>query len=270
MTEKIRLDTLLTKKGLADSKNQAQAIILAGKVQVNGRVISKPGTPVLVEAEVVVEKELPYVSRGGLKLAAALDTFAFNPSGTVCADVGASTGGFTDVLLQRGAMRIYAIDVGYGQLDWRLRQDERVVAMERTNARYLKILPEPVNLITIDASFISLKLLLPVVRQWLTTPGWIIALVKPQFEAGRAQVGKGGVVKDKTIHRQVLTTVTRYAIEIGFTGLGLMLSPITGPAGNHEFFIWLGWQSPQPSIEIDQAIEQCLAGLSQNLWLSKS
>jgi 23S rRNA (cytidine1920-2'-O)/16S rRNA (cytidine1409-2'-O)-methyltransferase len=258
---KFRLDVLLTEKGLTESRSRAQALIMAGKVRVAGQIITKPGTQLSNEAEISIEQDLPYVSRGGIKLAAALDAFKIDPTGTVCADVGASTGGFTDVLLQRGARRVYAIDVGYGQLDWRLRQNERVVVMERTNARYLEMLPELVNLVTIDASFISLKLILPVVKKWLTIPGLVVALVKPQFEAGRTQVGKGGVVRDKAIHRQVLENTINYASNAEFSLLGVLLSPITGPAGNHEFLICLGWKAPQPSVEIERAIEACLAQL---------
>jgi 23S rRNA (cytidine1920-2'-O)/16S rRNA (cytidine1409-2'-O)-methyltransferase len=260
-TARIRLDVLLTEKGLAESRNRAQALIMAGKVQVDGQVITKPGVQIPCDAEINIEQDLPYVSRGGLKLAAALDEFKVDPLKAICADVGASTGGFTDVLLQRGAARVYAIDVGYGQLDWKLRQDERVVVMERTNARYLGSLPELVNLVTIDASFISLKLILPAVKKWLTIPGLVIALVKPQFEAGRSQVGKGGVVRDKAIHRQVLENVCGFVAESSFNTLGLMLSPITGPAGNHEFLICLGWKTSKPPIEIEAAIEACLAWL---------
>jgi 23S rRNA (cytidine1920-2'-O)/16S rRNA (cytidine1409-2'-O)-methyltransferase len=261
MKNKLRLDVWLTEKGLVESRNQAQALIMAGKVRVEGQIISKPGAQVLSEAQVSLEEALPYVSRGGVKLAAALDVFAVDLTGAICADVGASTGGFTDALLQHGAARVYAIDVGYGQLDWRLRQNPRVVVMERTNARYLETLPEPVNLVTIDASFISLKLLLPAAVKWLTLPGEVIALVKPQFEAGRTQVGKGGVVKDKAIHHQVLTEVADYAVGLGLTILGLTRSPITGPAGNHEFLIWLGWQALQPPFDVATAIAHCLAEL---------
>jgi 23S rRNA (cytidine1920-2'-O)/16S rRNA (cytidine1409-2'-O)-methyltransferase len=258
---KFRLDVLLTEKGLVESRNRAQALIMAGKVRVDGQIITKPGAQISSEAEISIEQDLPYVSRGGIKLAAALDVFKIDPTDTICADVGASTGGFTDVLLQRGARRVYAIDVGYGQLDWKLRQNERVVVMERTNARYLEMLPEPVNLVTIDASFISLKLILPVVKKWLAIPGLVVALVKPQFEAGRTQVGKGGVVRDKTVHRQVLENTISYASEAEFTVLGISLSPITGPAGNHEFLIYLGWKATRSSIEVERAIEDCLAQL---------
>ncbi|GIK38251.1 MAG: TlyA family rRNA (cytidine-2'-O)-methyltransferase [Chloroflexota bacterium] len=262
---RIRLDVLLAEKGVVESRNRAQALIMAGKVRVDGQVMTKPGVQVPGEAAIIIEQDLPYVSRGGLKLAAALDEFTVDPIHAICADVGASTGGFTDVLLQRGAARIYAIDVGYGQLDWKLRQDERVVVMERTNARYLEALPEPVNLVTIDASFISLKLILPVVKKWLTTPGLVVALIKPQFEAGQSQVGKGGVVRDRMIHRQVLANMAEFAVNTGFKVLGLALSPITGPAGNHEFFLRLGWQTAQPSVEIAASIEACLAKLEPAL-----
>jgi 23S rRNA (cytidine1920-2'-O)/16S rRNA (cytidine1409-2'-O)-methyltransferase len=194
-------------------------------------------------------------------LAAALDVFDIEPVGLICADVGASTGGFTDVLLQRGAARVYAIDVGYGQLAWKLRQDKRVTVLERTNARYLEKLPEPVNFVTVDASFISLKLLLPAITGWLTSPAWIIALVKPQFEAGKTEVGKGGVVRNQAVHRQVLHNVASYAFEAGLVLLGLMPSPITGPAGNHEFLMWLGRNIDIPPLETNLAIENCLAQL---------
>jgi 23S rRNA (cytidine1920-2'-O)/16S rRNA (cytidine1409-2'-O)-methyltransferase len=254
----IRLDVLLAKRGLAESRSKAQALIMAGKVRVNGQVMAKVGTQVSTEADISIESDLPYVSRGGLKLAAALDAFHIDPNGAICADVGASTGGFTDVLLQRGATRVYAIDVGYGQLAWKLRQNERVVVMERTNARYLETLPEPINLVTIDASFISLKLLLPRVIKWLKQPGLIIALVKPQFEASKTQVGKGGVVRDKGVHRQVLENTVSYAQALDLTVLGLIPSPITGPAGNYEFLICFGWQTAWPPVDINLVIEDCL------------
>jgi 23S rRNA (cytidine1920-2'-O)/16S rRNA (cytidine1409-2'-O)-methyltransferase len=230
-------------------------------VRVGDQVVTKPGTRVSTEADITIERDLPYVSRGGLKLVAALDKFKLDPTGAICADVGASTGGFTDLLLQRGAAQVYAIDVGYGQLAWKLRQDARVVVMERTNARYLEALPEPVSLVTIDVSFISLKLILPVVKKWLATPGFIIALVKPQFEAGRNQVGKGGVVRDRAVHRQVLEDIIRYAESIELSPLGLTLSSITGPAGNYEFLAYFGWQTTLLPIEVERAIADCLLGI---------
>ena len=258
---KRRLDILLTEKGLSDSRSKAQALIMAGKVCVDGRLVTKVGMPVSVEASLTIESELPYVSRGGLKLVAALDSFKINPSGAICADVGASTGGFTDVLLQYGAGRVYAIDVGYGQLAWKLRQDKRVIVMERTNARYLEELPEPVNLVVIDTSFISLKLIFPAVVKWLTSSAQVIALVKPQFEAGKAQVGKGGVVRDANVHRQVLESVITYANQCELSPLGLVPSPITGPAGNYEFLLYLGWGMGLPSIDVHEAIDACVTTL---------
>lgn len=231
---------------------------MAGKVRVEGQVVTKAGTKILADAAVELKSDLPYVSRGGLKLAAALDAFGIEPHQAICADVGASTGGFTDVLLQRGAQRVYAIDVGYGQLAWTLRQDTSVVVMERTNARYLNALPEPVDLVTIDASFISLRLIFPAVVKWLNAPARVIALVKPQFEAGRDQVGKGGVVRDQAVHRHVLETVIADAGVSGLQILGLIPSPITGPAGNREFLIFFGWYLSQPPFAIEAAIEACL------------
>lgn len=255
---KIRLDVLLIERGLAPTRNKAQALIMAGKVRVEGQVVTKAGTKILADAAVELKSDLPYVSRGGLKLAAALDAFGIEPHQAICADVGASTGGFTDVLLQRGAQRVYAIDVGYGQLAWTLRQDTSVVVMERTNARYLNALPEPVDLVTIDASFISLRLIFPAVIKWLNAPARVIALVKPQFEAGRDQVGKGGVVRDQAVHRHVLETVIADAGVSGLQILGLIPSPITGPAGNREFLIFFGWYLSQPPFAIEAAIEACL------------
>jgi 23S rRNA (cytidine1920-2'-O)/16S rRNA (cytidine1409-2'-O)-methyltransferase len=255
---KIRLDVLLIERGLVPTRNKAQALIMAGKVRVEGQVVTKAGTKILADAAVELKSDLPYVSRGGLKLAAALDAFGIEPHQAICADVGASTGGFTDVLLQRGAQRVYAIDVGYGQLAWTLRQDTSVVVMERTNARYLNALPEPVDLVTIDASFISLRLIFPAVVKWLNAPARVIALVKPQFEAGRDQVGKGGVVRDQAVHRHVLETVIADAGVSGLQILGLIPSPITGPAGNREFLIFFGWYLSQPPFAIEAAIEACL------------
>jgi 23S rRNA (cytidine1920-2'-O)/16S rRNA (cytidine1409-2'-O)-methyltransferase len=232
---KERLDLLMVEQGLAESREQAQRLIMAGQVIVGDRVVDKPGTRVQAIAPLTVTGSLPYVSRGGLKLAAALEAFGLDIGGWIAADVGASTGGFTDCLLQRGAARVYAIDVGYGQLAWKLQQDRRVVVMDRTNARYLEALPEPVDLVTIDVSFISLKLILPAVTGWLREVGQMVALIKPQFEAGRKQVGKGGVIRDAAIHRAVLEDLAAWtaARDIGLAGL--IRSPIIGPAGNVEF-----------------------------------
>lgn len=242
MTDKNRLDVLLTDRGLAESRSQAQRLVMAGQVRVDGQVVLKPATRFPVDVEIHVEQGPPFVSRGGEKLAAALQAFGLTDlSGLTCADVGASTGGFTDCLLQNGAARVYAIDVGYGILHWRLRQDERVVVMERTNARYVPSLPEPVRLVTIDASFISLKVLLPVVKGWFPAAGGqVVALIKPQFEAGKQEVKRGeGVIRDPAVHRRVVEEVLTFAQENGYEVRGLMRSPLLGPKGNTEFLAWL-------------------------------
>jgi len=242
--QKIRLDVLLTERGLAESRNQAQRLVMAGQVRVDGQVELKPATKVGVEADVVVEQGPRFVSRGGEKLEGALLAFGLTDlSGRVCVDVGASTGGFTDCLLQYGAQRVYAVDVGYGILHWKLRNDGRVVVMERCNARYVNAFPEPVSLITIDASFISLRILLPVVRSWLAAQGGqVVALIKPQFEAGREDVARGeGVIRNPAIHRQVLIDVLSFVEQEGFAVLGLVRSSLQGPKGNTEFLVWLGY-----------------------------
>jgi 23S rRNA (cytidine1920-2'-O)/16S rRNA (cytidine1409-2'-O)-methyltransferase len=235
---KIRLDLLVTGRGLAPSRERARAIILAGQVTVNGQVESKAGTPVPSDAEVALtQPDHPYVGRGGLKLAHALDTFGVQVEGREALDIGASTGGFTDVLLRRGAARVVALDVGHGQLDWRLRNDPRVVVIEGRNARYLDPgdVPGPVDLVVIDVSFISLTQILPRVPAVLRGGADVIALVKPQFEAGRDEVGKKGIVRDPEVHERVIAQVTAAAEELGFERLGLSPSPITGAEGNHEF-----------------------------------
>jgi 23S rRNA (cytidine1920-2'-O)/16S rRNA (cytidine1409-2'-O)-methyltransferase len=255
---KQRLDLLLVQRGLAESRARAQRLIMANEVSVDGEKVVKPGTRVRTDADIVVEQGLPYVSRGGLKLEAALEAFGLVIDGLVAADVGASTGGFTDCMLQRGAHRVYAIDVGYGQLAWKLRQDPRVVVMERTNARYLAALPEPVDFASIDASFISLKLILPRVRDWLKPDGTIVPLIKPQFEAGRRQVGKGGVVRDPVVHRQVLGELLGWAQANGLFAWGLTRSPLQGPAGNIEFLAWFKLVAPPAPLDPDQAIASAL------------
>ncbi|VAW35986.1 RNA binding methyltransferase FtsJ like, partial [hydrothermal vent metagenome] len=237
--KKERLDKLLVARGLVATRSKAQAVILAGEVLVNGARMDKPGTAVSLEATIELKAPLPYVGRGGFKLAGALDRFAINLQGAVCADVGACTGGFTDVMLQNGAARVYAIDVGYGQLDWSLRQDERVVVLERTNARYLQALAEPVQFVSIDVSFISLRHILPVVKLWLAEKGDVVALIKPQFEAGPKQVGRGGIVKDTAVHRSVLLELWQWFSDNGFGVQGVMQSPVTGASGNIEFLAWL-------------------------------
>jgi 23S rRNA (cytidine1920-2'-O)/16S rRNA (cytidine1409-2'-O)-methyltransferase len=256
---KKRLDILLVERGLVESPSLAQRLVMAGQVRVEGQVVLQSGMSLPDDAGIEIDYGAPFVSRGGEKLAAALQAFQINVSGLVCADVGASTGGFTDCLLQNGAARVYAIDVGKGILHWKLRQDERVVVIEDTNARYIEHLPEAVQLITIDASFISLKVLLPVIKNWLTTPGQVFTLVKPQFEARRAQAARGeGVIRDPAIHRQVLEEVLAAAQQQNFTVCGLERSPLIGPKGNLEFLAWLGWPASHPQItalpDLDQAI----------------
>lgn len=257
--ERIRIDMLLVERGLADSRERARRMIMAGEVTVDAGLVTKPGARVPVDAEVSVRSKPRFVSRGGEKLAAALVRFAIDPAGWVCADVGASTGGFTDCLLQAGAAKVYAIDVGYGQLAWELRQDNRVVVMERTNARYLEILPEPVDFAVSDVSFISLRHILPPIRQWLKPRGQAVVLVKPQFEAGRSDVGKGGVVRDAAIHRRVLSDVTAFACEHRFSIRGLVPSPLHGPAGNIEFLLWLGSVEPDSSCVVDSLIDAAVS-----------
>jgi 23S rRNA (cytidine1920-2'-O)/16S rRNA (cytidine1409-2'-O)-methyltransferase len=252
---KVRLDLLLLERGLVESRAKAQAIIMAGQVRVDGQVVDKPAANVPNGANVTLDRGPRFVSRGGEKLEAALAAFGVEVRGRVCADVGASTGGFTDCLLQRGAARVYAIDVGKGLLHWKLRNDPRVVVMEETNARFVESLPEPVSLVTIDASFISLKILLPVTKGWLTPlrlppfsekmggekEGGIIALIKPQFEAGRKETAKNkGVIRDPAVHRAVLTDVLTFAQSEGFGVRRLIRSPLLGPKGNVEFLAWLG------------------------------
>ena len=260
MAEKRRLDHLLVGRRLAESGRQAQALVMAGQVSVDGRVITKPGTRISTDARVEVRDLRQYVSRGGLKLEAALNEFDVEVPQAVCADVGASTGGFTDCLLQRKAARVYAIDVGYGQLAWKLRQDQRVVVMERTNVRYLADLPEPIKIVTIDVSFISLRLVLPMVCRWLADHAEIISLIKPQFEAGRNQVGKGGVVRDPAVHRMVLEKVNNFALDCGLSARGLIRSPIVGPAGNIEFLIHLQQEAPVGGFDVLAAINRCVDG----------
>ncbi|MCX6028775.1 MAG: TlyA family RNA methyltransferase [Chloroflexi bacterium] len=291
---KIRLDELVLARGLAESRPQAQRLVGAGQVWIGDRVADKPGLLVAENAAVRVEQGLPYVSRGGLKLAAALDAFDVNPADWVCADIGASTGGFTDCLLQRGAARVYAVDVGYGQLAWSLRQNPRVVSIERTNIRYLISLPEPVTLATVDVSFIGLGLVLPAVVKLLvpaptrsaeaapmpperrareSTPhvwepdplsalssgGQVIALIKPQFEVGKGQVSKGGVVREPALHRAVIEKALAEAAALGLAPAGLIRSPITGPAGNVEFLAWLRLGGEAPGAEVETGwIEGCL------------
>ena len=222
---------------------------MAGKIRVGGQLIHKSSQMILSDAEIEVIAGPRYVSRGGEKLAGALAELAVDVQGKVCADVGASTGGFTDCLLQHGASKVYAIDVGKGILHWRLRNDPRVILFERTNARYLEELPEPIDLVTADASFISLKLLLGPISNWLSPQGEIICLIKPQFEAGRDLVERGGVVKDGDVHRQVIRSIAEYAKSMGLHPAGLTRSVLKGPKGNVEFFLYCGWEGESIPLE---------------------
>jgi len=241
-TARERLDKLLVDRGLAQSRERARALIMAGQVVVNDHLTDKAGIQVPVSAEIRLKGEdIPYVSRGGLKLEMALTAFGIEVSGLVALDVGASTGGFSDCLLQRGARKVYAVDVGYGQLAWKLRQDARVVNLEKTNIRYLEpgSFAEVPDLAVIDASFISLDKVLPPTLRLIRDDGFIIALIKPQFEVGRGQVGKGGVVRDEGKHREVIASVTAFAEGLGLEVRGVTESPILGPKGNREFLIYL-------------------------------
>ncbi|HSN82387.1 MAG TPA: TlyA family RNA methyltransferase [Polyangiales bacterium] len=247
---KTRADNLLTQRGLAPSRSRAQALILAGKVFSGERRVEKSGELLDLEAPLEVrEPDHPFVSRGGVKLAGALDAFGYDPSDLVAGDFGASTGGFTDCLLQRGASRVFAIDVGYGQLHNRLRQDGRVVVMERTNARHLKKgdLPVSLDLVVIDASFIGLEKLLPAAHALLKEGGDVIALVKPQFQVGQENVGKGGVVRDPALRQLAVAQILSHATELGFELVDRAESVITGPKGNRETFIWLRRSSAGPA-----------------------
>lgn len=238
MKNKKRLDVLLVEQGYADSRAKAQAIIMSGQVYVAGQKADKPGISYDESADIEVRgATCPYVSRGGLKLEKALRDFGVDPTGFVCSDSGASTGGFTDCLLQQGASKVFAIDVGYGQLDWKIRSDPRVVVMERTNVRYVtpEQLGEPLDLSVVDVSFISLKIVLPVIKTFLKSDGQVLCLIKPQFEAGRDKVGKKGVVRDPETHKEVLDDFIDLANQLNFTILGLTFSPVKGPEGNIEF-----------------------------------
>ena len=253
MSNKTRLDVLLTERGLLDSRQKAQATIMSGIVFVNGQRVDKVGTAVANDALIEIRgTTLPYVSRGGLKLEKAMQTFPLTLTGKICADIGASTGGFTDCMLQNGAKKVYAVDVGYGQLDWKLRNDARVVCMERTNARYLthEEIPEELDFASVDVSFISLKLIFPALYGLLREGGEIACLIKPQFEAGREKVGKKGVVRDPAVHLEVLEHFLIHAKENHFTVLGITYSPIRGPEGNIEYLGFL-----RKSEELDAAVD---------------
>ena len=248
--KKKRLDVLLVERGLQESRQRAQAAIMSGEVFVAGQRVDKPGTAVAEDAEIEVKGGLAYVSRGGLKLEKAMASFPIDLNGAVCADIGASTGGFTDCMLQNGAEKVYAVDVGYGQLAWKLRSDPRVVCLERTNARYLTTeqIPEPLDFASIDVSFISLKLIFPALYELLKEKGHVACLIKPQFEAGREKVGKKGVVRDPAVHLEVLEHFLEHAKESHFTVLGITYSPIRGPEGTIEYLGYLEKSDAQDQI----------------------
>jgi len=250
---KKRLDILLCDLGLAESREKAKAVIMAGTVYVNNQKADKPGEAVEEDAKVEVRgNPLPYVSRGGLKLEKALQRFSIKLDGVVCMDVGASTGGFTDCMLQNGAQKVYSVDVGYGQLAWKLRSDERVISLERTNARYLTAeqIPEKIGFASIDVSFISLKIILPAIKPLLLGCGYLVCLIKPQFEAGRDKVGKKGVVRDRKVHTAVIEDIMLFAFQNSFSVLGLTYSPVKGPEGNIEYLLYLQ-NSTAPEMRID-------------------
>ncbi|MDD6503616.1 MAG: TlyA family RNA methyltransferase [Oscillospiraceae bacterium] len=240
--KKQRLDQLVFERGLTESRERAKTTIMSGIVYVNGQKVDKPGTPVDPEADIEVRgNALPYVSRGGFKLEKALKVFPVDPAGKLCIDCGASTGGFTDVLLKNGAAKVYAVDVGYGQLAWSLRTDERVINLERTNVRYIteEQIPEPLDLAVMDVSFISIKLVIPAVGKLLKDGADYICLIKPQFEAGKDEVGKKGVVRDPAVHLAVIRSFMEFVETSEFTLMGLDFSPIKGPEGNIEYLAWL-------------------------------
>jgi 23S rRNA (cytidine1920-2'-O)/16S rRNA (cytidine1409-2'-O)-methyltransferase len=245
--EKDRCDQVLTAQGLAQSRDAAVRMILAGKVKINGAIVDKPARVIPIDAVIeIIGKSQPFVSRGGEKLEAALDSGSIDPQGLICLDVGCSTGGFTDCLLQRGAARVYAVDVGYGQFDWRLRQDPRVVLIERTNIRYMppSAIPEPVDLVVIDVSFISLTKVLPPITQFLRSPAHVVALIKPQFEVGKGQVGRGGIVRDDTQREEAAQRVVRFAEEMRLRPMRTVASPIKGKKGNQEILAIFEYNTP--------------------------
>ncbi len=252
--KKERLDVLLVQRGLSTSRERAKADIMSGLVYVAGQRVDKAGTSVPEDAEIELRgSSLAFVSRGGLKLEKALDTFGVTPDGKICVDCGASTGGFTDCMLKRGAQKVYAIDVGYGQLAWSLRSDERVVVMERTNIRYVthEHVPDEIQLAVIDVSFISLRIVLPAVKALLAPDGEIVCLIKPQFEAGKEKVGKKGVVRDISVHKEVLRDFVANAEALGFGVKGITFSPIKGPEGNIEYLGWLQQDGVSNPIDTD-------------------
>ena len=265
MKNKERLDVLLVARGLAETRSKAQAIIMSGEVYVDGQKVDKAGVDIPLEAEIEVRgSTCPYVSRGGLKLEKALRDFGVKPEGYVCSDSGASTGGFTDCLLQQGAAKVFAIDVGYGQLAWKIRSDPRVVVMERTNIRYVtpEQLGEPLDLSVVDVSFISLKIVLPAIRKLLKPNGQVLCLIKPQFEAGKEKVGKKGVVRDPAVHEEVLADFVALAEQLPMTIRNLTFSPVKGPEGNIEFLAHLSMEPGENHYPpLHELVEQAHAAL---------
>ncbi len=256
---KQRLDQYLTEQGLVPSRSMAQSIIMAGEVFVNGQKASKAGEMVTGEEQIELRgKTLQYVSRGGLKLEKAMQVFPVELTDKICMDIGASTGGFTDCMLQNGAAKVYAIDVGYGQLAWKLRQDERVVNLERTNVRYVteEQVPDAIGFFSVDVSFISLKLVLPVAYSLLKDNGRGVCLIKPQFEAGKENVGKKGVVRDPDVHKEVIERVIDFTKEIGFSVLGLDYSPVKGPEGNIEYLMYVGKDGENIDIDVAELVKE--------------
>lgn len=254
---KKRLDILLTEKGFFESREKAKASIMAGVVYVDGERVDKPGTSISETAEITIKEELcPYVSRGGLKLEKALQCFDFKLNGAKAVDIGASTGGFTDCMLQNGASKVYCIDVGYGQLDWKLRNDERVVNMEKCNVRYLDVdsVGRDIDFISIDVSFISLKLVFPVASELLHEDGCLVCLVKPQFEAGRDQVGKKGIVRDAAVHKEVINNVIGYGQDNELYAHALTYSPVTGTKGNIEYLLFMKKKKCDNIVDVDEIV----------------
>lgn len=262
-----RLDVYLFENGLAQSRERARSLIMAGDVYIDGQKADKAGTPVSASQKVEVRADqMKYVSRGGLKLEKAMTQFGLKLSGMVCADIGASTGGFTDCMLQNGAGRVYAVDVGYGQLAWKLRTDERVINLERTNFRYVTAeqIPEPLDFASVDVSFISLKIILPVLKGLMKPGACAVCLIKPQFEAGRENVGKKGVVRDKNVHVEVVENITDFALQLGFSAQGLSFSPIKGPQGNIEYLLYIkndGMGENRAAVSARETVEQSHADL---------
>ena len=266
MGKKVRLDVLLVQRALQESRQKAQATIMSGQVFVDGQRVDKPGAPVAEDAEIEVRGGLRYVSRGGLKLEKAMALWPVRLAGAVCMDIGASTGGFTDCMLQNGAAKVYAVDVGYGQLAWKLRSDPRVVCLERTNARYLthQEIPEEPDFSSVDVSFISLKLILPAIAGVLRDGGQVVCLIKPQFEAGKEKVGKKGVVRDPAVHREVLEHFLEHAKENNFTVIDITYSPIRGPEGNIEYLGFLEKNSGQEgTFDIPALVAQSHSALKE-------